>query len=221
MSYEVKTFDVENLRVRIVSDEDPQNPRIDYENIARFALSHRRYDLGDSAKTLGFTFRAGDYDGWDEVRTAIEQDFKPLCIMPVSLHDHSGISLSLGVSRGWDSGQVGFAYVTRENMEQMWGKEYVAAMTDEERVERARKCIEGELECYSAYLEGDVWGFIIEERKGCDHCGHSEWKEVESCWGFYGTKDTEAEGRNTAEAIIDHRRAKQEQFEDAKHGDRV
>lgn len=219
--FTVAVFNVENLRVRVVSDEDPHNPRIDYENIARFALSHRRYDLGDSARTLGFTFRPTDFDGWDEVESWLVEEQKPLIILPVSMHDHGGISLSLGVSRGWDSGQVGFAYVTREDMERGWGKECVAAMTDEERLERARKCIEGDLECYSAYLEGDVWGFIIEEEKGCDHCGHSEWREVESCWNFYGTKDATNAGRDTAEAILQHRRAKQEQLDDAKRGDRV
>lgn len=221
MSYEVKTFSVENLRVRIVSDEDPQNPRTDYENIARFAFSHRRYNLGDNERTLGWKFRSSEFDGWEDVETYIQQEFNPLVIEAVSIHDHGGISLSLGVSRGWDSGQVGFAYVTRENMERGWGKECVAAMTDEERLERARKCIEGELECYTAFLEGDVYGYIVEEKKGCDHCGHAEWEEIESCWNFYGTKDAEQAGRDTAEAIVDRRRAKQEQLDDAKRGDRV
>jgi hypothetical protein len=216
MSYEVTTFDVENLRVRIVQDEDPMNPRIEYENVARFALAHKRYNLGDTAKTLGWTFRSEEYDGWDEVETRIQQKFNPLVIEPVSLHDHGGISLSLGVSKGWDSGQVGFAYVTREDMERNWSKETVAAMTDEERLERARKCIEGELECYSSYLEGDVWGFVVEKRDECLSCKHEEWQELESCWGFYGTKDAEDAGRDAAESITRYRRGKQEQFNDAK-----
>lgn len=214
-------FQVETLRVRVVSDEDPQDPRIEHENVARFALSHRRYTLGDSAKVLGWTFRSEEYDSWDEVETRIQQKFNPLVIEAVSLHDHSGISLSLGVQRGWDSGQVGFAYVTREDMERNWSKETVAAMTDEERLEKARKCLEGELECYSAYLEGDVYGFIVEEKQGCDHCGHEEWVEVESCWGFYGMTGVKEEGRDTAEAILRRRRAKQAQLDDAKRADRV
>lgn len=218
------TFDVENLRVRIVHDENAESPRTAYDNVARFAFSHRRYDLGDNAKTLGFALDMHRFDGWKEVESWLQAEVNPMVLVRVYGYDHGNLSLSTnpgGFMGEWDSGTVGFAYVTRENMEALWGKADVAAMTDEKRLERARKCIEGELECYEQYLAGDVWGYIVEEKKGCDHCGHSEWEELESCWGFYGGKDAEAEGRNCAEAIVDRRRAKQEQLEDAKRGDRV
>lgn len=211
----VTTFEVEGLTVHIVPDQDPQNPR-ENDNVCRMVCSHRRYDLGDDARTLGWTFRADDFEGWDAVKAHIEEEFKPIAIEPLSLVDHSGISISIGVSRGWDSGQVGFIYVTREQLEWGWGKEKVAAMTDVERVALAELCMKGEVEEYDCYLRGDLYGYVIERKKMCASCGHDEAEEVESVWGFYGEDDACTEGRSAAEAIANREQAKREQFEDAK-----
>ena len=57
-----ETFKHAGLTVNILHDDDPPNPRHDYENIGRMLCGHRRYDLGDSGKTLGFTFNPDNFE---------------------------------------------------------------------------------------------------------------------------------------------------------------
>lgn len=44
-----------------------------------------------------------------------------------------------------------------------------------------------EIELLQHHIAGDVYGYIIEEGKTCGTCNHTEWEEVDSCWGFYGS----------------------------------
>lgn len=89
-------------------------------------------------------------------------------ILPLYLYDHGGITISHGsFNDRWDSGQVGWHYVTKEAVEREWGGD----------IEKARKYLEGELETYDHYLRGNVWGYEIETREG---------EYIDSCWGFYG-----------------------------------
>jgi hypothetical protein len=48
---------------------------------------------------------------------------------------------------------------------------------------------EAELNEWRAYVEGDVWGYVVERKvdlsmTDCDVI--ESWEEVDSCWGFYG-----------------------------------
>ena len=108
---------------------------------------------------------------------------KHYIMLPLRLYDHSGISMYVGSQPspfdpgGWDSGQVGWIYVTRDKAIEEWagkGKR----LTRRAR-ELAVKCLEGEVETYNQYLTGDVYGYVIEDETG---------EEVEdgSCWGFFG-----------------------------------
>lgn len=110
-------------------------------------------------------------DEWDEAaQIMIEEAFDKYYIsLPLYLYDHSGITMSTGpFSCPWDSGQVGFIYVSRENAAKEW------ADTTEKQ---ARNYLCGEVEVYDQYLRGEVYGFVIE-----DLCG----EEFDSCWGFFG-----------------------------------
>ena len=52
------------------------------------------------------------------------------------------------------------------------------------------------------YLEGDVWGYVIEDEEG---------EQLDSCWGFYGDDNCEAEARSAA-LHLDATRTKQLKF---------
>lgn len=113
-------------------------------------------------------------------------------ILPLRLLDHSGITMSIGRGAhwsdpgGWDSGQVGWIFVTRETLK----KEGLSDKTDEEIV----KYLEGEVETYDQYLTGDVYGFqlkkIVKFEKKNLETGEveiiEEEEDIDSCWGFYG-----------------------------------
>ena len=69
---------------------------------------------------------------------------------------------------------------------------------EKEKLEkRSKKIIEkylqGEVETYNQYINGEVYGFIIEDENGNP-------VEDGSCWGFYDTKDAIAE----AKSIVDY-----------------
>jgi hypothetical protein len=107
-----------------------------------------------------------------------ENDF---IILPLFLYDHSGITINTtGFSCQWDSGQVGYCYVSPKTIEKEYG-----AVTAENK-ETAKKVALGEVETYDQYLTGDVYGFVLEEKYICASCGKVEYNEIESCWGFFG-----------------------------------
>jgi hypothetical protein len=54
--------------------------------------------------------------------------------------------------------------------------------------DKAWDAMTSEVRMYAQWSEGDVYGYVIEEGKTCDHCDHTVWKEVDSCYGFYGRK---------------------------------
>ena len=92
-------------------------------------------------------------------------------MLPLYLYDHSGITMNTGgFSCPWDSGQVGYIYVTMEDARKEWSG------TDEEIRAKALTCLEAEVKVYDQYLTGDVYGYIIEDDDG---------EIVDSCWGFY------------------------------------
>lgn len=93
-------------------------------------------------------------------------------IMPVYMYDHSGISISTApYSCPWDSGQVGWIYVSVEDISKEFG-EFTS-----ETMEKAKGVLEGEVKTYSQYLEGDVYWFEAMDENN---------EIVDSCGGYYG-----------------------------------
>lgn len=82
-----------------------------------------------------------------------------LCIIPVFMYDHSGITISSGpFGCPWDSGQVGFIYMTRETCEKHG-----------ENFDRAEEILKSEIKELDAYLTGDVYSYTIwETEEECD-----------------------------------------------------
>lgn len=90
-----------------------------------------------------------------------------------------GLSMSCsGFSCPWDSGQVGFIYCTVER-----------ALSECTLIENATKYLQGEVRVYDQYLQGDVYGYVVEECPDDpdDYGLEQEWTETDSCWGFYGS----------------------------------
>ena len=90
-------------------------------------------------------------------------------ILPLYLYDHSGITMSTKpFSCRWDSGQVGWIYVTHEDIVKEFGH------LD---IEKTKKTLEKEVKEYDQYLTDDVYGYVLENKDG---------EVIDSCWGFYG-----------------------------------
>lgn len=154
--------------IRIVQDTDPVNPRKDYYNPATMVCWHPRYDLGDD-------HHFNDVD--DLAEWAKDKD---LFTLPLYLYDHGGITMSTGAFQcPWDSGQVGYIYISREDAK----REYGDVSND-----RIYDLLRGEVDTYDQYLRGDVWGYEILAPDG--EC-------VDSCWGFFGSGYCREEAERT------------------------
>lgn len=115
--------------------------------------------------------------------------------LPLYLYDHSGITMNTtGFSCRWDSGQVGYIYVTEKKLKE----EGLGERTTEQVYER----LKGEVETYDQYLTGDVYGVIVSKESTCDDCHNTEEEEVESYWGLYGIKDAIEEGKGLLSAYV-------------------
>ena len=47
------------------------------------------------------------------------------------------------------------------------------------------------LETVRQYLDGEVYGFIVERKPLVSKDDDAKWEEVDSCWGFYGDNHDE------------------------------
>lgn len=158
-----------NFILNVFYDDDANSPR-EWDNLGTMLCFHRRYTLGDKNP-----FSANDFDSWEELENILRTEENAHTILPLSLYDHSGISMSVGgPSCAWDSGQVGFIYVTKEKVE--------AEGIDGSKVE---EYLRGEVEAYNQYLTEDVFRYEISRVSVCDHgCEHTEL--VDSCGGYFG-----------------------------------
>ena len=160
----VETIDYKDCKIHIYRDEDACNPRAEFDNFGTMVCFHSRYNLGDKQHSFGSP---------DEFREWQEQH-KDAVVLPLYLYDHSGITMNTtGFSCPWDSGQVGWIYVTAEDVCEEYGE---TSVTPERRkhVEEMLRC---EVAVYDYYLTGEVYGFVIET---------ADDDKLDSCWGFYG-----------------------------------
>lgn len=160
-------------KIKIEQDTDTENPRDFGTGI--MVCFHGKYDLGN-------TKHKEDGSRFDDVYEAQEfhKNFEGVSL-PLFLYDHGSITISTTpFSCPWDSGQVGFIYMPDEML---------AAEFDNDK-EKAKQCLLSEVQTYDQYLTGDVWGYIITK----------DGEEIDSCWGWYGRDDVQAE----AEAVVEY-----------------
>jgi hypothetical protein len=187
----VETKTIGKYKIEIFPDTYPESPR-EWDNLGTMVCFHGNYNLGDE-----HNYRHQDYSGWEEMKKAIIKNENVGVILPLYLYDHSGITMNTtGFHCPWDSGQVGWIYISKEKMRYEYSKKRVSKQLKE----RVKGYLEAEVKTYDQYLTGDVYGFRITEVETEE--------ELDSCWGFYGTEECMAE----AEGIVLH------QLKADKHG---
>lgn len=139
------------------------DPR-EWDNFGHMVCHNRRYELGDKHE-----LNLEDCNSWDEVREVI-QSAGGVLILPLGLYDHSGISMYVGNSHDrWDGGQVGFIYVTQDDLD----REGVT-------IEKAEAILRNEVKVYDAYLRGEVYRFDVWQKVASCSCAEChEWESVE------------------------------------------
>jgi len=180
MSDIIETRDVNGFTVNVrVQDFCDMNPRKEYENLGTFFGFHGRYVSPDDAP---------DSDPQEARRIAESAD--NICL-PVWLYDHSGTCYRAAPENPfhcpWDSGCFGFIYCTRADARKAMNKKRLSAAD----VEMVKAWLMQEVETYSAWANGEVYGFEVLDGDG---------EQVDSCWGFIGESDyAMAQGVESAE----------------------
>jgi len=169
----IESFVHAGLTVELHRDEDPFNPRKEFEHLTTIGHWHRRYDLGTRLDS-GMT---------EETLREYHPDI--MAVLPLYMYDHSGITINTeGFSCKWDSGQVGWIWITRENAENMGCEDW--------NEEKLLDAIRADVAEYDAYLTGQVYGYRVLSPEG---------KELDSCWGFIGDlSDCRSQARSSAES---------------------
>lgn len=185
------------LRVRVISDPDPVNPRKDDGNIGTMVCWHRRYSLGDQQPAWSpseFNWRLMQTRE-QSVGRDVSEDLSPECaqeyvekwfvVLPLYLYDHSGLVMNTaGFSCPWDSGQVGHIYSSLETAGEAYGckawESLVAGAAVKSLLHVTIERLTREVEIYSCYLEGAVYAWLAEKPV------MGGWETLEFEGGFYG-----------------------------------
>lgn len=177
----VETLEYKGYEIKIFRDDDsPESPR-EWDNLGEMVCFHSNYTLGDKHKYTQ-----------EELVKIIKR--KDVIALPLFLYDHSGITMSTGKSYPfdcpWDSGQVGYIFVTYENIK----KEYSKKRVSKALRQKIEKYLEGEVETYDNYITGNVYGYRIEDSKG---------NNLDGCWGFFGYDNEKSGLLESAHDAID------------------
>ncbi|BBW98899.1 hypothetical protein [Geobacillus subterraneus] len=81
-------------------------------------------------------------------------------VLPVYLYDHSGLALSMSrFSCQWDSGQVGWMYVTHEEILREYGDFHSGVL------QLVKSILQEELKRYEDFINGNVFLFYVENKE--------------------------------------------------------
>lgn len=173
----VKTIDYKGYHIHINLDPDPINPRKEWDNQGTMICLHPRYELGDDhEQSLGKRLSTDKFSGWDAIEKYLRQKHDAKVILPVYLYEHGGLTMNTtGFSCSWDSGQVGFIFMSANKIrsEMNWKK------LTSKRLELVVNNLRAEVEEYDQYLRGDCYGFTVEAPDGHEVAD-------DNVWGFMG-----------------------------------
>lgn len=102
-------------------------------------------------------------------------------VLPTYLYDHSALAMSTdsfigrAVHAEWDSGQVGWIYVSKADIR----AEYQVDRITPSVREQAENRLKDEVRIYDAYLRGECYGYEL----------YKNGELTDSCWGFVGSFD--------------------------------
>jgi hypothetical protein len=161
----------DDLRVQIVADYDAGEP--DDDSQSPLLRIDSRHDDWDTAHVDKGTMRPRDDD--EKIEYAVLRWGGPS-------------------SRDWryvEKYLRAFFGVTQ--IETYWSDTYWYVSYDSEAWRDATGAPAGsaDMSDYKAWVEGDVWGYVIEKRvvwqdKYGNLADQERWEEVDSCWGYYG-----------------------------------
>ena len=160
----------DKYKLEIFDDLNPCSPR-EFDNLGTMVCFHRRYNLGDETE-----LKSSDFSSWEELENYLYKEEDALIAIPVFMYDHSGLWINTtGFSCPWDSGQVGYIYISKEKVR----REYSCKRISKKLKKMIREMLCSEVDLYNDYLCGNVYGFTLTNKENAE--------EINSSCGFYGT----------------------------------
>ena len=166
--------------LKVYYDSDVENPRefVEYDSVIAYKS---QYTLGEEIIPEPIDWLeeklnvAKKYEYSNARLAELEEIFFDRFIAKrIYLYDHSSLAVSTSpFSNKWDSGQVGYIYISKEKVRANYGAKKVGKKLKQLVLDN----LEAEVEELNHYVSGEVFGFKILDSEG---------SMVDSCWGFYG-----------------------------------
>jgi hypothetical protein len=157
--------------IKIFIDDLAESPR-EWDNLGKLVIfgKHGVTEISETATN----YNPKEYSRWNELDAAVMEDYPECEYVPVYKYEHGGVMFNTtGFPCPWDSGRVGFILATREDVAREYDVTYIAA----ELKAKVKKLLVEEIRQYSKWVNGEVYGYVIEDEEGC---------EEDSQWGFEG-----------------------------------
>ena len=126
------------------------NPRQE-DNLGSMVCYHGRYYLGDKNPYLPGHYKPNtrDFSGWGHMRQYLEKVHDLATCLPIYMYEHGAVAVSTKpFSCPWDSGQIGFIFVSKEKLRKEYGVKRITASL----VAKAVRILEAEVQEYNQYL---------------------------------------------------------------------
>lgn len=142
------------------------------DGYGRMTVSYSTFNVPSTSTKEEF-LSLPEFDSHDDL-TVYKLDGDVVAYTTANRHDHGFV-----VTPDGNPEDDLILYMTRSAFKELYGEEFQGTP---EEVTRALILLEQELQTFSDWATGNVYGFIIEET---DENGTSQ--IVDSCWGFYGS----------------------------------
>jgi hypothetical protein len=189
----------ETVQDRIEFWEDGKRWRklANLENKQKFELGKKVFTAPDAAN--------------EKIKELIQSTLKKhYVILPLYLYDHSGITISTGpFSCPWDSGQVGFIYITKKKACQEYGRKRLGRANRKKLISYLKQ----EVETYDQFLTGDVHGYHV-HRLNSEGEIEDDDDILDSCYGYFGSNWEDNGLFESAKGAIDYEIRKEQEMED-------
>ncbi len=218
----MKTINYHDYEIRVEPDSNPQDPRIDMDNLFTFigdsesignpdAHLNPYFDFTGNLMVDIANFFGNDYEE-TETKKASNWVKKNLICFKVYMTNHSGYFFDLARGDKWDSGLFGALCVKKADALE----ECSAKRVTKKVIERLEKIARGELETYEAYVNGYIKSVSLYRNENEVDSVHGVFDEsVEYEIGeMKAIADSNLEKRNAASlAILKEMLAKKEPLE--------
>ena len=199
------TTNYKEYKIVIDYDNVSESPR-EWDNLGTIAYKHRKYTLGEEVISDPIDWLSEKLDLTEKqvcsiadklnflyysngVKEELEyRFFNSYIALPVYLYDHSGITINTtGFSCRWDSGQLGYIYISKEIIRREYNIKRISAKLKKQIYKR----LKSEIGTYDQFLKGEIYFYEIFDNKN---------ELLDSCCGFYGIDYCMAE----AKSIVDY-----------------